>query len=73
MFNYMALIITTSNACCMKYLEMLKTLKIEVPEMKETISTIQDHVKEANNRFLPLWTKLSETQDKEDLYFFPFD
>ena len=50
-----------------KYLEMLKTLKIEVPEMKETISTIQDHVKEANNRFLPLWTKLSETQDKVDL------
>ena len=50
-----------------KYLEMLKTLKIEVPEIKETISTIQDHVKEANNRFLPLWTKLSETQDKVDL------
>jgi hypothetical protein len=24
-------------------------------------------VKEANNRFLPLWTKLSETQDKVDL------
>ena len=50
-----------------KYLEMLKTLKIEVPEIKENISTIQDHVKEANNRFLPLWTKLSETQDKVDL------
>jgi len=42
-------------------------LKREVPEMEEKISTMQDHVIEANNSFQPLWTKLNETQDKLDL------
>ena len=50
-----------------KYLEMLKSLHTEVPEIKEKISTIQDHVIEANNHFQPLWMKLSETQEKLDL------
>ena len=50
-----------------KYLEMLNTLKIEVPEIKETIYTIQDHLTEANNLFQPFWMKLSKTQDKLDL------
>jgi hypothetical protein len=50
-----------------KYLEMLNTLKIVVPEIKETISRIQDHLTEANNLFQPFWVKLSKTQDKLDL------
>jgi chromosome segregation ATPase len=51
----------------MKYLEILNTLKKEIPEIKETISTIQNHLTEANNLFQPFWVKLSETQDKLDL------
>jgi chromosome segregation ATPase len=51
----------------MKYLEILNTLKKEVPEIKETISTIQNHLTEANNLFQPFWVKLSKTQDKLDL------
>ena len=51
----------------MKYLEILNTLKKEVPEIKETISTIQNHLTEANNLFQPFWVNLSKTQDKLDL------
>jgi chromosome segregation ATPase len=40
---------------------------LEVPEIKETISTIQNHLTEANNLFQPFWVKLSKTQDKLDL------
>ena len=51
----------------MKYLEILNTLKKEVPEIKETISTIQNHLTEANNLFQPFWVNLSKTEDKLDL------
>ena len=51
----------------MKYFEILNTLKKEVPEIKETISTIQNQLTEANNLFQPFWVNLSKTQDKLDL------